>query len=285
MTTETNPQVEAKRIWDQLDAQDSGDAVATEELQEATAEQAAAETPEATQQQEPQQSDEDPKVLREKLAGMEAIVQQLQGRLRNAEGHIGGLSSQLKQQHEAAKAVQAAGGDAPTAKELREAQGDPEAMRKLAEDYPEFAAAISPAIDAAVTRKVAELEQRFQQSHPQQDSSQMMAELERTRAELTVEVRHPGWKEKVKRPEFIGWLQQGPREVQMLAASPEPADAVRLLDLYETARGGQAKPNQRLNAAAALPTGRTTGVRQKSIDDMTPQELWAYFDQIDKQKG
>jgi hypothetical protein len=290
MTTETN-QEEAKRIWAQLDAEDDGgntvlEAATPETTQEeTTAEQAAAETASVEDsKQEPAPAPDEPVLMREKIAGLEAQLQQALGRLRNAEGHIGGLSSQLKQQLEAAKQVQASGNDAPTAKEIRDAQGSPESMRKLAEDYPEFAAALTPAIEAAVQQKLAAFEQRFQQ--PSDQMPQFAAELNKTRAELTVEVRHPGWKEEVKRPEFIGWLQGANREVQMLAASDEPADAVRLLDLYKTARSTQTQTrNQRLNTAAALPTGRTSGVRQKSIEDMTPQEYWSYLDKLEKQKG
>jgi hypothetical protein len=291
MTTETDPQEDAQRIWEQLDKEDSGQPAAEiveppaeGKAAEVTAEEAA--TP--TQTQEPQTEtavDDDPKVLREKLAGMEAMFQQMQGRLRNAEGHIGGLSSQLKTQMEAAKAVKNSGGDAPTATEIREAQGDPESLKKLATEYPEFAKALSPAIDAVVSERLASLEARLKPAQAQQGPD-VMQELNKLRAELTVETRHPGWQQEVVKPEFTGWLRQSPREVQMLAESPVPADAVRVMDLWKESRKPQVTNQTKgISAAAALPAGRQSGARQKTVAEMTPQEYWAYQDQLDKQKG
>lgn len=298
MTTETSQQEEAKRIWEQLDEEAAGQPVAEREddpadVTESTAEQAAEQIQEqqATEAKPEAVQEDDPKVLRDKVAGLEAQMAQVLGRVRNTEGHIGGLSSQLKAQVEAAKAVQNSGGDAPTAKEIRDAQGDPGALKRLTEDYPEFAKALSPAIDAVVSERIAKIEAQFKQNSGGQsqplDVEQMRAAIKaEIKAELTVENKHSGWQEKVKRPEFIGWLQKSPREVQMLAASPEPADAVRLLDLYEDTRKTQPTTQAKgIAAAAALPAGRQSGARQKSVDQMTPQELWAYYDQIDKRKG
>lgn len=289
MTTATKLEDEAKRIWDQLDAEDSGaQAPAVESDQgptdsNAAADKAAVEMPLA-EEQTASRTNDDIQSYRDKIAGLETMVQQLSGRVRNAEGHIGGLSSQLKQQVQAAQAVQARGGDAPSASELRQAQEDPEAFKRLKEDYPEFAAALKPALDDLVKAEMA----RFKELMPKDQQSQVdvHALTESIRRELTVEVRHPGWKKDVKTPEFVGWLQRAPREVQMLAGSDDPDDAVRLLDLYKTPKTKQASTQTAgIQAAAALPTGRSSGVRQKSVDDMTPQEYWAYLDSIDKQKG
>lgn len=291
MTTATKPEDEAKRIWDQLDAEDSGaSAPAPAPAQDepvqsnAAADKAAVEDASASEQAPAPAAHDDIQIYRDKIAGLETMVQQLSGRVRNAEGHIGGLSSQLKQQIQAAQAVHAQGGDAPSASELRKAQEDPEAFKRLKEDYPEFAAALKPAMDDLVKAEMA----RFKELLPkdQQNQVDVQALTENIRRELTVEVRHPGWKKEVKKPEFVGWLQSAPREVQMLAGSDDPEDAVRLLDLYKTPRQKQVTTqNAGIQAAAALPTGRSSGVRQKSVDDMTPQEYWAYLDSIDKQKG
>ena len=113
MTTEPSQQEEAKRIWDQLDSEAAEQSVATQEVDpaeaiEPTAEQAAEQVhaQEAAEAKPEAVQDEDPKAMRDKIAGLEAMLTQLQGRVRNTEGHIGGLSSQLKAQVEAARAVQ-----------------------------------------------------------------------------------------------------------------------------------------------------------------------------------
>lgn len=281
MTTETNAQDEAKKIWDQLDSDDNGTTVADEPVEvaeEGTAQAAPQDS------QAPAEVDDDPKVLRNKLAGMEAMVQQLSGRLRNAEGHIGGLNSQLKSQLEAAKAVAKAGGDAPTAREIRDAQDSPEALAMLARDYPELAKALRPVMEATFSDRFADLEKRI----PQGDSGASLnrSELEAFKAEMRVESRHPGWQDTVKGAEFIGWLQSSPRELQLLAASDEPTDAIRLLDKYsELKNAAPTQRTQRLSSAAAMPTGQRSAARTKNVDDMTPQEFWRYQDQLDKSKA
>lgn len=287
---QVKPEEAAKQIWDQLDREDAGDepvAAAEEQFTEEAgdsssdyADQAPAPQADAkTGSSEPAKSEE--QALLDKIAGLENMLGQVTQRLRNAEGHIGGLGSQLKQQVQAAQQVAAKGGEAPTAKELRQAQADPEAMSSLKRDYPEFASAM----ESALNERLQVLEQRVT-PQPAQQQGVSPEEFHRMRAELQVEVRHPGWQERVQAPEFVGWLQRQPREVQMLAASESPQDAVRLLDLHSDASNSvTSQRTQRLSAAAAIPSGRSgSQARGKSVDDMSPEEYWRYLDEIDRKK-
>lgn len=288
---QVNPQDEAKKIWDQLDAEDSGraPAEASEPLTQdpapeanptdaAPAEQAGAQ---GSGEEEAQTGEQ---VLLDKIAGLEQMLSQVTQRLRNAEGHIGGLGSQLKQQQQVAAQVAARGGDAPTATEIRDAQRNPEAMARLKADYPEFA----DAMESALNERLSSLEQQLKQQLQQQPAQPGVTpqEIAQLRSEMYVEVKHPGWQDRVRTPEFMGWLQRQPREVQMLAASESPQDAVRLLDLHNDAvKSSASQRTQRLSSAAAIPSGRSgTGVRQKAVDDMTPEEYWRYLDELDRQK-
>ena len=213
------------------------------------------------------------------------MLSQVTQRLRNAEGHIGGLGSQLKQQLQTAQQVTATGGAAPSASEIREAQASPAKMEALKKDYPEFA----EAMESALNERLSMLEQQIKQAQQpvQQQPGVSPQEIQRLRAEMAVEIRHPGWQERVQTPEFVGWLQRQPREVQMLAASDSPQDAVRLLDLHgEATKAVTSQRTQRLSAAAAIPSGRSGApTRSKAIEDMTPEEYWSYLDQLDRQKG
>jgi len=213
------------------------------------------------------------------------MLGQVTQRLRNAEGHIGGLGSQLKQQVQAAQQVTAKGGEAPTAGEIRAAQTNPEKMDALKRDYPEFA----DAMESALNERLSALEQRIaaQPQQVQQQPGVSSEDISRLRSEMAVEIRHPGWQDRVQTPEFVGWLQRQPREVQMLAASDSPQDAVRLLDLHgEATTSASSQRTQRLASAAAIPSGRSgSNTRAKAVEDMTPQEYWAYLDQLDKQKA
>ena len=289
----TNPQDEAKKIWDQLEAEETGRAQpASEPAEDPPAEPAAqaSEPPAAPADQPPDPADAksseatpvtSEQALMDKISGLEAMLGQVTQRLRNAEGHIGGLGSQLKQQQQVAAQVAAKGGEAPSASEIREAQSSAKAMESLKRDYPEFA----QAMEAAINEQMQVLKAAMPQAPQQAGVSQQ--EIVRLRAEMAVEIRHPGWQDRVQTPEFVGWLQRQPREVQMLAASDSPQDAVRLLDLHSDAsKAVSSQRTQRLSAAAAIPTGRSGAqTRTKAVEDMTPQEYWTYLDQLDRQKG
>lgn len=288
----TNQQDEAQKIWDQLEAEDSGraqpESVSNEDPPESQPAQAnpadpapaaTADAPQASEEEAPSSE----QALMDKIAGLESMLGQVTQRLRNAEGHIGGLGSQLKQQVQAAQQVTAKGGEAPTAGEIRAAQANPEKMDALKRDYPEFA----DAMESALNERLSALEQRLSAQQPAQQPGVSVDEIVRLRSEMAVEIRHPGWQDRVQTPEFVGWLQRQPREVQMLAASDSPQDAVRLLDLHgEATTSATSQRTQRLASAAAIPSGRSgSNTRAKAVEDMTPQEYWAYLDQLDKQKA
>lgn len=290
---QVNPQDEAQKIWDQLDAEESGRAPAPAlepQPQEAQPEANPTETVTAEEAVAPASGEEEVKtgeqLLMDKIAGLESMLTQVTQRLRNAEGHIGGLGSQLKQSLQAAQQVTAKGGEAPTATEIRDAQKSPEAMARLKADYPEFADAMESALNERLSSLENQLKQQLQQQQPAQPTVTPQ-EIAQLRSEMFVEVKHPGWQERVRTPEFVGWLQRQPREVQMLAASESPQDAVRLLDLHSDALKSVTSPRtQRLSSAAAIPSGRSgTNIRQKAVDDMTPEEYWRYLDELDRQKG
>lgn len=281
-----NPAQEAQKIWNQLEAEERNGASAAgsvdelEATSQASAEQRQALAADATGAGE-EAAPSSEQMLLDKIAGMESVLTQLTQRLRNAEGHIGGLGSQMKQQLQAAQQLAAKGGDAPSAGEIRDAQRSPEAMARLKSDYPEFA----EAMESALNERISMLEQKIVRQAPVA-SSVTPEDIARLRAEMAVEVRHPGWQSAVQEPVFQGWLQRQPREVQMLAASESPQDAIRLLDLYsDGGRTATAQRTQRLNSAAAIPSGRSgANARQKAVEDMSPEEYWRYLDELDRNK-
>lgn len=285
-----NPLDEAKKIWDQLDAEEAGraqspasesiepnDPAAQTDLDAAPAD-FPADAPKGNESPAPASEQS----LLDKITGLESMLGQVTQRLRNAEGHIGGLGSQLKQQQQVASQVAAKGGEAPSAGEIRAAQSNAKAMESLKRDYPEFA----DAMEAALNEQMQALKAAMPQQQQQQPGV-TPDEIARLRSEMSVEIRHPGWQDRVRTPEFMGWLQRQSREVQMLAASDSPQDAVRLLDLHgDAVKSSTSTRTQRLNSAAAIPSGRSGAqARSKPVDEMTPEEYWRYLDELDRQKG
>jgi hypothetical protein len=299
MTTEATQTDEAKKIWALMDAEDSNASVAVEpadieDIQADSGQVAATAAPQTDKADNPDEADaNDAKALINKIAGLESMVGQLTGRLRNAEGHIGGLNSQVKTALDAAKAkAVSAGDDAPSAKEIRDAQGDPGALAKLSEEYPEFAKHLTPALEATNSR-IANLEKQLKDARDATAAQPAVAsitaqDLDARDAAMAVEIKHPGWKNVVKQAEFHGFVATAPREVRLLASSDDPQDAIRLMDLYAEStaeRPSTTQRNQRLASAAALPTGQRSTAKTKSVDEMSGSEYWRYLDQLDKQKG
>lgn len=284
----TNTQDEAQKIWDQLEAEEAGHAQPPQDdsVEPEASAPAESTTSAPADQADAQRGGDEPaltseQALLDKIAGLESMLGQVTQRLRNAEGHIGGLGSQLKQQQQLAAQVTAKGGDAPSAGEIRAAQGSAKAMESLKRDYPEFAEAMEAALNEQMQAMKAAMPQAQQQPGVTPD------EIARLRSEMAVEIRHPGWQDRVRTTEFIGWMQRQPREVQMLAASDSPQDAVRLLDLHsEAMKSATSTRTQRLSSAAAIPSGRSGAqARSKPVEDMTPQEYWRYLDELDRNKG
>lgn len=289
-STEVSPNEQAQEIWDQLDREDgiepspvtepqSQDEQASEPAAAAPAELHKAEVPADAQAQ--LQASPDVQALLDRITGLELTLQQQAQRLRQAEGHIGGLNSQVRQQLQVAQRVTDAGGAAPSAQQIADAQKSPEALARLKEDYPEFGSAV----ESVLAAQMAHIEQRLKGLAPQQQIEGVVTrqELERARAEWAIDYRHPEWKSTVKEAAFAGWLSRQAPEVQLLAQSESARDAIRLLDLYSDARSTTTQRTQRLTAAAAMPNGRQArGPQQKSVDDMTPAEYWRYLDEQEK---
>jgi hypothetical protein len=64
-----------------------------------------------------------------------------------------------------------------------------------------------------------------------------------------------------------------------------PSAVLRIISDFEKAskpKPQEGTPQKRL-ASAAIPSGTSNKVNlTKSLDEMTPQELWAYYDEMDR---
>lgn len=316
--TELSPQQQAQAIWDNIDAEERSQPAAAAASDAAQARQDPAQRPADSQSLQPpspaskrpaqgspegeqgaasQPGGEDPAVdFETRLRGTESMLQAAVTRLRNAEGRIGDLKSQLAEAL-ARNAQQPTAPTAPAAGQAAEPQGavrkPPKALAKIKEDYPEIGAGVEETLQetfqeqearirAEVDRIVAERLRAFQPSQ----NLVTREELEARERENQIAMRYPDWKETVGKPAFHGWYEQQPPEVQLLSRSSSPRDAIRLLDLYSQASSAASNRTQRLASAAALQSSRSVAsARVKPIEEMTPQEIWAYEDEQDRLKG
>lgn len=295
MTTENQPPEQEQRaqIWEQLDREDAG---VTSPALEAKPEEVTQGKPEAEAPQgangveQPPESGapEEPLSPREqafmdKLSGMEQAFNSLSTRVRNTEGNLGGLKAEFKDRMQKLQASAArAGVDAPTTAQIDAAAKGGKAMQELQEEYPQFGKAMKAALDEHLSQVVQPPAPAPAEAPPPPPVA-TPEDLESLRREMTVEARHPGWQTVVATSEFGGWLGRQSREIQLLARSSDPADAIRLLDIHADQKK-QTDPTARLRSAAALPTGRQAAARSKPVSEMTGQEYWAYLDAQEQRK-
>ena len=229
--------------------------------------------------------------VRARLESIDGLTQ----RLRNTEGHIGGLTSENKRLAGEVAAAQAAAKTstaAPTTAQMQAAQASTAKWDQLKTEFPEWADALEerlsrvqpaqPNLDELRNQIRGELTQQLTTDITARVSADLAAKTE----DRLVNVAHRGWKDTVKTKEFTDWYAKQPTEVQQLGASPVAEDAIALLDKYQVHRSAQApavdpaqvkqQRQQRLQEAASMARGNASVPPVKSPNDMTDQEYWDY---------
>jgi hypothetical protein len=105
--------------------------------------------------------------------------------------------------------------------------------------------------------------------------NQMQSAIEEAR----VEGKYEDWKETINTSDFAQWFAIQPTEVRALADSPHGRDAIKMLDMFNNVRTKPASEirqerGARLAAAATTRPGQTPP--PKTLDDLSPEELWNY---------
>lgn len=170
-----------------------------------------------------------PQSIRDNLTAVSGVS----NRLRNIEGHIGGLTSQTKEIKAALTAAKtaavAAGGDTPTDAQVAAATTG-EKWKQMKEDFPEWADAMEERIGSirgsavdvdGIAKKVTE------------GFAPALAGVEmRARQFARVDMVHEDWENTVNTPEFSTWLQGQPDDIKALSSSAFAKDAIKLLNTY-----------------------------------------------------
>lgn len=284
---------------------DAGDPPASETQQAAAPE----DTP--PQQSEPQQaasSDEpapaaNPEPQADPLAGLPEEVKaalakinqleqanaQLLHHVKTAEGRVAAMQREFQQARQAATTV--APDAAPSQGQMTAAAKNPEKWEQLKQDFPEWAGAMEEYVAAKLggAQPQQGLTPEQVAGYVQQQVAQTKAEMTRLVEEARVEGKYENWRDTVKTPEFAAWYAVQAPEVRSLADSNSARDAIKMLDLYEQARARPAtevkqERSQRLAAAATTRPGQTPP--PKTLDSMSPEELWNFeASQREKQKA
>jgi len=199
-------------------------------------------------------------------------------RLRNLEGHIGGLNNKLDTALATAKAAaEKKGGDAPSDTQVQAALSNPDAWKKLKEDFPDWAGPVEAEF-AAIRGEIAKAKttpvdvDSLKKEVAGTVGATLSKGLEQAEERAFVRLKHPTWRNTVKTPEFKTWLDGQPDDVKVLSSSDAGDDAVKLLDTYsehqkKVSQSEEARLKREKRLAGALtPTG-TSGDAPTGISD------------------
>ena len=223
-----------------------------------------------------------PPEVRAKLAKIDEIENansQLLHELKTTQGRVSAMQSYIDTAKKAQQTV--APGQAPTDAQIASAVQNPQEWEALKADYPEFGVALDKKIQAemaAIRQIPAGLKPEDVANLVREQVVANQVEIKQLLQEAKIEGKYEDWREVVQTKDFAAWLEVQKPEVKVLANSDQAKDAIKMLDLFHTAK---AKPVETIRqeresrlAAAAAPTKGGTVPPPKSLDSMTPEELW-----------
>jgi hypothetical protein len=279
---------EAQQVWNEeaarLDAGEESPAVEAEAAAPEVAPQDPEPDPVETQPEQP----EDPlaglpEVVRAKLAQIDQLAQanaQLLHQVKSAEGRMAAIQREYQQARMAQQTV--APNQAPSQGQIATAAKAPEKWEQLKQDFPEWADAMEEYVAAklgGVQPQSPSIDPQAVAQFVQEQVAQTKAEMSRLVEETRIEGKYEDWRDTVNSTEFAQWFTVQPPEVRALADSTAARDAIRMLDMFQQAKTKSAteikqERGARLAAAATTRPGQTPP--PKTMDDMSPAELWNY---------
>lgn len=222
-----------------------------------------------------------PDAVKAKLAKIDELAQanaQLLHHVKTAEGRVAAMQREFQQARAAQTAV--APQDAPSQERMAAAARSPEKWEQLKQDFPEWAGAMEEYVAAqlgSVRGNANGLSPEQVNQALAQQRAEIQAEMQRELQYARVEGKYENWRDEINTPEFAAWFSMQSPETRALADSPKAQDAIRMLDMYQDAKKRPASEirqerGARLAAAATVRPGATKPA--KSLDDLTPEELW-----------
>ena len=292
MEEDKQEELSAEQIWEEeanksaeekleTSPDDSEETVVAEEPQEEEPKEVEAK---AEEEQPADPFDGLPDAVKEKLLkidDLEKSNQQLIHHVKTAEGRV----AAMQRETEIAKRVkdEVAKKDSPSQKEITTASKNPEKWDNLKEDFPEWA----EAMEEFVSSKLGSSQQQGSTIDPKQIEGYVNNQIRATQSQLTRRIeeatldgRHPSWRDDVKGSDFNNWLTNQGNEVRVLADSQNAKDAIRMMDLFYESKTRPAdtikQSRSKRLAKAATPDNRNQTPPPKSLEDMTPEQLWNY---------
>lgn len=222
-------------------------------------------------------------VVRAKLAQIDQLAEanaQLLHHVKTAEGRVAAMQREFQQARVAQQNV--APQEAPSQGQIVNAAKNPEKWEQLKQDFPEWAGAM----EEYVASQLGSVRSQKDMLTPEQVTGYVQQQVEQTKSEMRqafeesrIDDKYDNWKGLVNSLEFTQWFTVQTPEIRALADSTSARDAIRMLDMFHETKKRSASDirqerSQRLSAAATTRPGQTPP--PKTMDDMSPEELWNY---------
>ena len=220
--------------------------------------------------------------VRAKLAEIDELKQANASLLHHVKTTEGRVAAMQREAEQARRAQQTVGDNvAPSQGQIAAAAKNPEKWDQLKQDFPEWGDAVEEFVNSRLGNS-----QQQNGLTPESVANFVQAKVAETRAEMTklleearIEGKYEDWKGIVNTPDFAQWYAVQNPQIRALADSTSSKDALKMLDLFhETKKRSAAdikqEREQRLAAAATTKPGNTPP--PKTMDDMSPEELWNY---------
>ena len=276
-------QEEAQKLWnEEANKLDAGDQTPAFESQASAPETPPQETiePDAASTQA-QAADplaglpEEVKLALSKITQLEQANAQLLHHVKTAEGRVAAIQREFQQGRQAATSVDAA----PSQGQMAAAAKNPEKWEQLKQDFPEWAGAMEEYVGSKLSGMQSGVQATQVVDYVQQQLAAERASMKTAIEEARVEGRYEDWRDTVNTPEFAQWFAIQSNEVKALADSSAARDAIKMLDMFHNLKAKPAteikqERGARLAAAATTRPGQTPP--PKTLDDMSPEELWNY---------
>ena len=212
-----------------------------------------------------------------RITELETANSQLLHHVKTAEGRVAAMQREFQQARQAQQAV--APQDAPTQGDIAAAAKNPEKWEQLKQDFPEWAGAMEEYVGAKLNGMQSGVQANQVVEYVQAQQAELKAQMQAAIEEARVEGKYEDWRETINTPDFAQWFAIQPNEVRALADSPHGRDAIKMLDMFNNVRTKPASEirqerGARLAAAATTRPGQTPP--PKTLDDLSPEELWNY---------
>lgn len=212
-----------------------------------------------------------------RITELETANSQLLHHVKTAEGRVAAMQREFQQARQAQQSV--APQDAPSQGDIAAAAKNPEKWEQLKQDFPEWAGAMEEYVGAKLSGMQSGVQANQVVEYVQAQQAELRNQMQAAIEEARVEGKYEDWKQTINTSDFAQWFAIQPPEVRALADSPHGRDAIKMLDMFNNVRTKPASEikqerGARLAAAATTRPGQTPP--PKTLDDLSPEELWNY---------